>query len=243
MSKRALFIEHDHVSLGGPIWRAFEARGYAIERFLVVPESSYGTPNVTVTFPDFSQYDIIVPMGAPYGAYEDERIGNWLTPELAALKAAHNAGQPIMGICFGGQMMARTLGGSVSRAPAAELGWYEIHTDDPSLISAGPWFEYHWDRWISPPLATEIARTGLAVQAFTLGRTLALQFHPEIDSEVLEEWLAMDGGCAEVESEGVDPDELRAQTKALQSKTDQNAFDLVNTFLDRIATAEVIVVD
>ena len=68
-------------------------------------------------------------------------------------------------------------------------------------------------------------------------------FHPEIDPEVLEEWLAMEGGCAEVESEGVDPDELRAQTKALQSKTDQNAFDLVNTFLDRIATAEVIRVD
>ena len=81
MTKRALFIEHDHVSLGGPIWRAFEARGYAIERFLIVPESSYKAPNVTVTFPDFSQYDIIVPMGAPYGAYEDERIGNWLTPE------------------------------------------------------------------------------------------------------------------------------------------------------------------
>ena len=243
MSKRALFIEHDHVSLGGPIWRAFEARGYSIERFLIVPESSYHSPNVTVTFPDFSDFDIIVPMGAPYGAYEDERIGNWLTPELAALKAAHNAGQPIMGICFGGQMMARTLGGSVARAPEAELGWYEIHSDDPSLISTGPWFEYHWDRWVSPPLATEIARTGLAVQAFTLGRTLALQFHPEIDPEVLEEWLEMEGGCAEVESEGVDPDELRAQTKALQPKTDQNAFDLVNVFLDRIATAEVIAVN
>ena len=53
----------------------------------------------------------------------------------------------------------------------------------------------------------------------------------------------MEGGCAEVEAEGVDPDELRAQTKALQSITDQNAFDLVNTFLDRIATAEVIPVN
>jgi GMP synthase-like glutamine amidotransferase len=76
-----------------------------------------------------------------------------------------------------------------------------------------------------------------------INRTLALQFHPEIDPEVLEEWLAMEGGCAEVEAEGVDPDELRAQTKALQSITDQNAFDLVNTFLDRIATAEIIPVN
>lgn len=243
MTKRALFIEHDHVSLGGPIWRAFEARGYSIERFLVVPEKDYKTPNLKVTFPDFSDFEVIVPMGAPYGAYEDDRIGNWLTPELAALKKAHNEGQPILGICFGGQMMARTLGGSVSRAPKAELGWYEIQSDDASLISAGPWFEYHWDRWVSPPLATEVARTDLAVQAFTMGRTLALQFHPEIDPEVLEEWLQMDGGCAEVESEGIDPEKLMEQTKALQSKTDQNAFDLVNIFLDRIATAEIITVN
>jgi len=80
----------------------------------------------------------------------------------------------------------------------------------------------------------------LAVQAFTLGRTLALQFHPEIDPVVLEEWLAMEGGCAEVEAEGVDVSELRAQTKALQPITDQNAFDLVNNFLDRVATAPVM---
>ena len=38
---RALFIEHDHVSLGGPIWRAFEKHGYEIERFLVISESDY----------------------------------------------------------------------------------------------------------------------------------------------------------------------------------------------------------
>ena len=79
---RALFIEHDHVSLGGPIWRAFEKHGYEIERFLVVPESSYSAPNIEVTFPNFANYDLIVPMGAPYGAYEDDRIGNWLQPEL-----------------------------------------------------------------------------------------------------------------------------------------------------------------
>jgi GMP synthase-like glutamine amidotransferase len=240
---RALFIEHDHVSLGGPIWRAFEARGYEIERFLIIPEEKYSTPNVTVEFPDFSKFDIIVPMGAPYGVYETERVGNWLLPELDLLKKAHNAGQPIFGICFGGQLMAKTLGGSVARAPKAELGWYEIQSDDTSIISTGPWFEYHWDRWVTPPLAKEIARTDLAVQAFTLGRTLALQFHPEINIEVLDEWLAMDGGCAEVESEGVEVDALRAQTKALQPVTDQNAFDLVNTFLDRIATAQVVPVN
>ena len=117
---RALFIEHDHVSLGGPIWRAFEKHGYEIERFLIVPEGKYATPNLEVTFPNFFDYDVIVPMGAPYGAYEDDRIGKWLLPELAKLKAAHNDGIPIFGICFGGQLMARALGGSVARSPKAE---------------------------------------------------------------------------------------------------------------------------
>ena len=183
---RALFIEHDHISLGGPIWRSLEKHGYEIERFLIVPESNYDSPNITTTFPNFNEYDLLVPMGAPYGAYEDDRIGNWLLPELEKLKAAHNAGIPILGICFGGQLMARALGGSVAKAPKAEVGWFEIDSNDKTLIPAGPWFEYHWARWVTPKGATEIAKTDLANQAFVMGRTLALQFHPEVDPEVLE---------------------------------------------------------
>ena len=240
---RALFIEHDHVSLGGPIWRAFEKLGYDIERFLVISESDYANPNINVTFPNFAEFDVIVPMGAPYGAYQDDRIGNWLTPELAKLKAAHNAGIPIFGICFGGQLMARTLGGSVARSPRAELGWFEIESDDKTLIPQGPWFEYHWDRWQTPKGATEIARTDLCSQAFVMGRTLGLQFHPEIDSEVLEAWLAMEGGCAEVEAEGVDVEKLREQTLREQPFSQVRAFELVDSFLRRVATADVIKVD
>ena len=237
---RALFIEHDHVSLGGPIWRAFEKHGYEIERFLIVPEGKYATPNLEVTFPNFFDYDVIVPMGAPYGAYEDDRIGKWLIPELNKLQAAHNAGIPILGICFGGQLMARALGGSVARSPRAELGWFEIESDDKTLIPQGPWFEYHWDRWQTPKGATEIARTELCSQAFVMGRTMGLQFHPEIDSEVLEAWLAMEGGCAEVEAEGVDVETLREQTLREQPFSQVRAFELVDSFLRRVATAEVV---
>ena len=240
MSKRALFIEHDYVSLGGPVWRAFEKRGYEIERFLIVPKDKFYEPNVVVEFPDFNKFDVIVPMGAPYGAYEDARIGNWLLPEIEKLRNAHNAGIPILGICFGGQVMARALGGSVARSPKAELGWYEIESDDPSLISKGPWFEYHWDRWQNPPGAKEIARSSIATQAFVMGRTLGLQFHPEIDPEVLEEWLAMDGGCAEVESEGVDVAELRARTKAEAAGSEVRADDLVEKFLTRVANSQIV---
>ena len=240
---RALFIEHDHISLGGPIWRSLEKHGYEIERFLIVPESNYDSPNITTTFPNFNEYDLLVPMGAPYGAYEDDRIGNWLLPELEKLKQAHNDGIPILGICFGGQLMARALGGSVARAPKAEVGWIEIESDDKTLIPTGPWFAYHWDSWMTPKGATEIAKTDVANQAFVMGRTLALQFHPEVDPEVLEAWLAMEGGCAEVEAEGVDVEQLRSQTKSIQPASDKRTYDLVDTFLRRVATASVEKVD
>jgi GMP synthase-like glutamine amidotransferase len=135
--------------------------------------------------------------------------------------------------------MARVLGGSVARAPQAELGWYQIQSDDHSLIEEGPWFQYHWDRWQLPPKAKEIARTEIASQAFTFGRTLGLQFHPEIDSRVLDLWLAMEGGCVEVESEGVVVHELRAQTKSIEPDSNRRGFELVDRFLSRIACAEI----
>jgi GMP synthase-like glutamine amidotransferase len=239
MSKRVLFIEHDHASEAGPISQRFTELGFEINRFLIVDEANYLTPNVTVTWPDLLQFDVLVVLGAPWGAWEDERIGNWLTPERDKVLEAHNAGIPILGICFGGQLMARVLGGSVARAPEAELGWYEIKSDDTSLIEIGPWFQYHWDRWQLPPGAVEIARTEIASQAFTFGRTLGLQFHPEIDSHVLDLWLALEGGCVEVESEGVVVNELRAQTKAIEPETNKRGYELVDRFLSRIATSDI----
>jgi GMP synthase-like glutamine amidotransferase len=239
MSKRVLFIEHDHASEAGPISQRFAELDYEINRFLIVDEANYLTPNVTVDWPDLLQFDVLVVLGAPWGAWEDERIGNWLTPERAKVLEAHNAGIPILGICFGGQLMARVLGGSVARAPQAELGWYEINSDDTSLIETGPWFQYHWDRWQLPAGAVEIARTEIASQAFTYGRTLGLQFHPEIDAHVLDLWLAMEGGCVEVESEGVVVQELRAQTKLIEPETNKRGYELVDRFLSRIATADI----
>lgn len=237
MSKRALFIEHDHVMIGGPIWRQFQVRGYEIVRFLVVPEDRYTSPNVTVEFPNPKDFDVIVPMGAPWGAYEDQRIGNWLLPELEFVRTAHAAGIPILGICFGGQLMARALGGSVARAPYVELGWYDIETDDESIIPKGPWFQFHWDRWTLPPQAREIARTNVASQAFICGRTLGVQFHPEIDPEVLQTWLTVESSCVDVRSQGHTIEDLMRQTQAEEPHSNKRAADLVDLFLDRIAVA------
>jgi GMP synthase-like glutamine amidotransferase len=238
--KKALFIEHDPASPGGPVWRQFQVRGYDIVRLNIVSRENYSTPNVPVTFPDFHNFDVIVPMGSPWGVWEDERIGNWLLPELDYIRSAHNAGIPILGICFGGQLMARALGGSVARGPRAELGWQVLISDDEDLIDRGPWFQYHWDRWTLPPLAKEVARSPLASQAFVCGRTLALQFHPEIDREVLDQWFTLDDSCVEVEGEGMNYQLLLQQTSFEEEEAIKRSTALVNAFLDRVATNEVV---
>jgi hypothetical protein len=53
----------------------------------------------------------------------------------------------------------------------------------------------------------------------------------------------MEGGCAEVESVGVDVDQLRKETKEIQPASDKRAFELVDTFLRRVATAQIEKVD
>jgi len=115
VTKRVIFIEHDHVSEGGPIWHQFKARGYEITRFIIVDEEHQKDPNVTVIWPDLLAFDVVAVMGAPYAAYGDDVVGNWLLPELEKMKEVHNAGIPVLGICFGGQLMSRILGGTVEQ--------------------------------------------------------------------------------------------------------------------------------
>jgi len=95
---------------------------------------------------------------------------------------------PILGVCFGAQALAAALGGTVSRAPRPEIGWHYVETD-ASWISRGPWFQWHSDRFTVPDGATELARSALAPQAFRHGRSLGVQFHPEVDGDIVSDWL------------------------------------------------------
>src|SRR6185503_12006299 len=164
---RVLFVQQDHVSPVGPIGDAFADRGYDVEAFLVVPPDRFDAPDVEVSFPDPSGYDAIVPMGAPWSVYDQEAIGTWVPAELDMLRRSDEIGVPVLGICFGGQALAAALGGRVDRADEPEFGWRRIESADGSLVEPGPWFQWHYDRWWSPPGAVEVARTDVAPQAFT----------------------------------------------------------------------------
>jgi GMP synthase-like glutamine amidotransferase len=231
---RALVIQHDHLSPTGPVGRRLTHHGFDIDEFLVVPESHFEEPNHAVDFPDTDPYDLVVPLGAPWGAWEDEKIGDWLLPELELIRSLVEADKPVLGICFGGQLLARALGGSVGPSRRAEIGWTSIWSDRPELVSNGPWFQFHYDSWTVPPLATEIARTPSASQAFTIRKALAVQFHPELESSGLTGWLEW-GGARQVLENGQDPDVMAAQTIAEDATAEIRTNHLVDAYLRDVA--------
>jgi GMP synthase-like glutamine amidotransferase len=236
---RALFVQHDHVSPVGPIGARFSEHGCDVEELVVVPAGRFDQPDVTVEFPDPARYDVIVPMGAPWSVYDHDLIGSWAAPELDFLRAAHASGVPILGICFGGQALATALGGSVVRSAELEVGWYDIETDEPSLVETGPWFQWHQDRWEAPPGATTLARTRLADQAFVVGRSLAVQFHPELTPSMLAGWLD-NGGRDYLNGHGLDADLLLDRTAREAAAAERRAHRLVDRFLDQVAHRDVV---
>ncbi|MFF5083263.1 type 1 glutamine amidotransferase [Actinoplanes sp. NPDC000266] len=131
----------------------------------------------------------------------------------------------MLGICFGGQLLAAAHGGSVAASPSPEIGWATVESDDESVVPGGPWFEWHYDRWTLPPGAVEVARNGAASQAYVLRRNLAVQFHPEVTPSLLAGWLA-NGGAEQVS----DPAALLSRTWAEMPRAAERTRRLIDGF-------------
>ena len=92
---RALFVQHDHVRPTGPVADRLRDRGFEVDEILVVEQHNFETPNVSFEFPDLDGYDMIIPMGAPWGAWDDACIGNWLLPEIEWVRSAIDRDIPV----------------------------------------------------------------------------------------------------------------------------------------------------
>ena len=217
MPRRVLFLYNDPTAPAALLGEAFAENGFEIDTFAVVPAHRADDPVFDVTFPEPGDYDVIVPLGARWSVYDERLAGSWVSTELELVRRALATGCGVLGVCFGGQLLAHALGGEVTRSPHPEIGWYDVHSNNPALVPHGPWFQWHFDRFSLPPGAVEVARNLGTTQAFIHGRALGLQFHPEVDSAVVADWVAGDyaeggdGGIAEL---GLDADEIRARTAA-----------------------------
>lgn len=234
MAPQVLFIYNEHLATEGLLGEAFAECGYDIATFEVVPAERVHQPAGAVSFPDPTDYDVVVPLGARWPVYDEALRRTWVGAEMQMLRDAAAAGVPTLGVCFGGQLLAQAFGGTVARSARPEIGWYDVMSDDESLLPGGPWFQWHFDTFTLPPGATEIARTANASQAFVLGRALGLQFHPELDRELLDGWLD-DDVAGEVSGVGLTHDELRSATRELERSAGRRIRGLVRGFLSRVA--------
>jgi GMP synthase-like glutamine amidotransferase len=226
----------DHSSPGGLIGDGFAAAGCDVSEMVVVPKERYHSPDVTVTFPSPSEYDAVVFFGAIWSVYDTTTIP-WVADEIEYARSLISLGVPALGICFGGQLLAAAVGGQVERAPIPEIGWLSVASDtsaEPGLIDAGPWLSWHFDRFTVPAHVPVVARTALASQAFVSGRTLGLQFHPEVTDAVLEAWLGSDDPARLAES-GVDPQALIEQSRTLADGAAARAHGLARRFVFDVA--------
>jgi GMP synthase-like glutamine amidotransferase len=234
MTPKVLFIVNEHLATEALLGEAFTEAGFDVDTFDVVPAERIESPAFDVTFPDPTGYDVIVPLGARWPVYDEALQRTWVAAESQLVRDAADEGVALLGVCFGGQLLAHAFGGSVTRSSVPEIGWYDVDTDFPEMLPGGPWFQWHFDRWALPPGATEIARTANASQAFVLGRALALQFHPEIDLKLLDLWLD-DDRDGDVVSAGLSHDELRDRTIELADDVAIRIRGLVRGFLTHVA--------
>ncbi len=184
---RTLFIQHDHDGYPGALLAPLEAAGpVAIWR-------AYEDP----TRPDLEDHDAIVSLGGTAHPDQDD-AEPWLAAELDLLEEALDLGVPILGVCLGGQLLARAGGGAVGPVARPEVARFVDvgltgEADDDLLLAGMPrpfyGFEWHWYGFTPPPGAVVLAGNASSAHAFRLqNRAWGLQFHIEVEAPALAEW-------------------------------------------------------
>lgn len=128
---------------------------------------------------------------------------DWIVQELRLIRRAHQLGVPMMGICFGGQLISKALGGSVTRSPIGmEIGWYPIKRVPG--CSCGIWLEglpeniqtFHWhgETFTPPPGSRPLLESHcFQNQAFACASCIGMQFHLEMTEEMVRGWIRQYG--------------------------------------------------
>jgi len=216
MNHEVLAIRHVHFEDLGSLERVLGDRGWPV-RYLDVGFARIEAPDPVAA-------SLMVVLGGPIGAYDDDRYPS-VAPLLSMIEKRIAAGLPTLGICLGAQLIARALGARVYPSPSgqAEIGWSPLTLTDAGRASPlrhldgaqTSMLHWHGDTFDLPAGATLLASTpACRHQAFAWGKhVLGLQCHPEIRTDRFEPWLI--GHASELATHGIDPRQLRADTARL----------------------------
>jgi GMP synthase (glutamine-hydrolysing) len=175
--------------------------------------------------PSLEGYNGLVVLGGPMSAHHVERHSH-LAAEMRLIEQAMEKNLPVLGICLGAQLIAKTLGARVYENDEKEIGWYdvsptEIARSDPVTAhfrEREKLFQWHGDTFDIPQGAVHLASSPLcANQAFRYGPNVyALQFHLEVDEPMIKRWLTVPMHVEEIEDLGgkIDPQKILRETPA-----------------------------
>ena len=156
--------------------------------------------------PPVAEFDAFIIGPTPISANDvDEHP--FLRKEWGHLGEIIESGKPCLGVCCGGQMLARRLGAEVRRSPEKEIGGYEVRlteegVEDPlfaSFPAKFPVFQWHSDMFEIPPGGRLLVEGApCPIQAFGWGNVWGVIFHLEVDSLETGRWA--DAYPAELEA-------------------------------------------
>lgn len=143
---------------------------------------------------DPTQYSAIVILGGPMSVYEN---ADFVKDQVNLAKKASKKKTPVLGICLGSQIIARSSGGTVFKGPRKEIGWHKImienagtedlfsgfHNSRPTV------FQWHGDTYSLPKAARILARSDDYPQAFAVGSLIGIQFHLEVTEDMIQSWV------------------------------------------------------
>ena len=230
-----------------PVMRPVALIGHADwETFGVAPATldAAGLPwiehlaHASAGLPSLGDVSAIVVFGGDMNVDMTDRYP-FLEPERDLIAAAVETGIPYLGICLGGQMLARALDHPVHAAGVREIGFKPLHPtaeagDDPLFSVFGDGntvFHWHQDTFELPVGATLLA-TGdeVPTQAFRYGEAAwGTQFHFEVDRAELELWLKTAGDDG-VEAWGSSVDRIRAEAEDHLAGHEARAHELFERF-------------
>lgn len=148
-------------------------------------------------FPEPEEFDLLLIMGGTMSVYQEEEYP-WLKPEKEFVRKVIKIGKPVLGSCFGAQMIADALGGKVRRNQYKEIGWHTVRLIEgkkpgkirssklpPCMFPEFTGFMWHGDTFETPACAVKLFESEACPnQGFIYnGNVLGLQFHPEADRQ------------------------------------------------------------